>query len=60
MALLEKIKPNCAIFFISHRLNTLKKIADTIYVLENGTLSTTGNHEELMETSNFYSEYWQE
>jgi ATP-binding cassette subfamily B protein len=38
----------------------LKKIADTIYVLENGTLTTTGNHEELMETSNFYSEYWQE
>ncbi|SHG10554.1 ABC transporter [Flavobacterium segetis] len=60
MALLDKIKPNCAIFFISHRLNTLKKIADTIYVLENGTLSTTGNHEELMETTNFYSEYWQD
>jgi ATP-binding cassette subfamily B protein len=60
MALLEKIKPNCAIFFISHRLNTLKKIADRIYVLENGTLSTKGNHEELMETANFYSDYWQE
>lgn len=60
MALLAKIKPNCAVFFISHRLNTLKKIADRIYVLENGTLSTTGNHEELMESANFYSDYWQE
>lgn len=60
MALLAKIKPNCAIFFISHRLNTLKKIADKIYVLENGTLSTKGNHEELMETANFYSDYWQD
>lgn len=60
MALLAKIKPNCAVFFISHRLNTLKKIADRIYVLENGTLSTKGNHEELMETANFYSDYWQE
>ncbi|QIH38554.1 peptidase domain-containing ABC transporter [Flavobacterium sp. Sr18] len=60
MALLAKIKPNCAVFFISHRLNTLKKIADRIYVLENGTLSTKGNHEELMETANFYSDYWQD
>jgi ATP-binding cassette subfamily B protein len=60
MVLLEKIKPNCAIFFISHRLNTLKKMADTIYVLENGTLSITGNHEKLMQTTNFYSDYWQE
>jgi ABC-type bacteriocin/lantibiotic exporter with double-glycine peptidase domain len=58
MALLEKIKPNCAIFFISHRLNTLKKIADTIYVLENRTITSTGSHEELVETTNFYSSYW--
>lgn len=58
MALLEKIKPNCAIFFISHRLNTLKKIADSIYVLENRTITSTGSHEELVETTNFYSSYW--
>jgi ABC-type bacteriocin/lantibiotic exporter with double-glycine peptidase domain len=58
IALLEKIKPNCAIFFISHRLHTLKKIADTIYVLENGTITSTGSHEELVETQNFYSSYW--
>lgn len=60
IALLEKIKPNCAIFFISHRLHTLKKIADSIYVLENKTISNTGSHEKLLETTNFYSEYWQE
>ena len=60
MTLLEKIKPNCAIFFISHRLHTLKKIADSIYVLENKTISITGSHEKLLETTNFYSEYWQE
>ncbi len=58
MSLFEKIKPNCAIFFISHRLNTLKKIADTIYVLENKTISHSGSHEELMKSKNFYSEFW--
>uniref|UniRef100_UPI0040479F8D peptidase domain-containing ABC transporter n=1 Tax=Flavobacterium sp. TaxID=239 RepID=UPI0040479F8D len=58
MNLFEKIKPNCAIFFISHRLNALKNIADVIYVLENKTISHFGNHNELMQTNNFYSEYW--
>jgi ATP-binding cassette subfamily B protein len=58
MNLFEKIKPNCAIFFISHRLNALKNIADVIYVLESKTISHFGNHDELMQTDNFYSEYW--
>jgi ATP-binding cassette subfamily B protein len=58
MNLFEKIKPNCAIFFISHRLNTLKNFADIVYVLENKTISHFGNHKQLMETTNFYSDYW--
>jgi ATP-binding cassette, subfamily C, bacteriocin exporter len=60
MELLDKIKPNCAIFFISHRLNTLKNIADEIYVLENKTITHHGNHEQLLQTNNFYSEYWKD
>lgn len=60
MELLEKIKPKCAIFFISHRLNTLKNIADEIYVLEDKTITHHGNHEQLLQTNNFYSEYWEE
>ncbi|MFV8355607.1 peptidase domain-containing ABC transporter [Flavobacterium sp. XS1P32] len=58
--LLQKIKKDCAVFFISHRLSMLKNIADTIYILENKTISTSGNHPELMETENFYSDYWKE
>ncbi|MFY8068771.1 MAG: peptidase domain-containing ABC transporter [Flavobacterium sp.] len=58
MNLFEKIKSNCAIFFISHRLNTLKNIADTIYVLDKKTITNFGSHNELMQTDNFYSEYW--
>lgn len=60
MQLLQKVKSDCAVLFISHRLNKLKNIADTIYILENKTISKFGNHEELMKSSNFYSEYWQE
>lgn len=58
--LLQKVKKDCAVFFISHRLNMLKNIADTIYILENRTISVSGNHQKLMETDNFYSEYWKD
>ncbi|MHC0446852.1 peptidase domain-containing ABC transporter [Flavobacterium sp. 3-218] len=60
MQLLKKIKTDCAILFISHRLNKLKNIADTIYIIENKTISEFGNHEKLMKSNNFYSEYWNE
>lgn len=56
--LFEKIKPKCSIFFISHRLNALKKMADTIYILENKTITHFGNHTDLMKSDNFYSDYW--
>jgi ABC-type multidrug transport system fused ATPase/permease subunit len=36
----------------------LKKYADTIYILENGTISNYGSHEDLLESDNFYSLYW--
>lgn len=58
MNLFEKIKPNCAIFFISHRLNALKNIADIIYVLDKKTITNFGNHNQLMQTDNFYSEHF--
>ena len=58
LELLQKAKSNCAIFFISHRLNTLKNSADKIYILENKTISMSGSHDELMQTDNFYSDYW--
>ena len=41
-------------------LETLKQYADTIYVLENGEAKLAGSHEQLLKTSNFYSDYWKE
>ena len=60
MKLLSVLKNEIAVLFISHRLHTLKNTADRIYVLENGIITNTGNHQQLLETSNFYSDYWQE
>lgn len=60
MNLLSKLKNEIAVLFISHRLHTLKNTADKIYVLENGVITNAGNHQQLLETSNFYSDYWKE
>ncbi|MDC9723799.1 MAG: peptidase domain-containing ABC transporter [Urechidicola sp.] len=58
--LLNKLKSVLTIIFISHRLHSLPKIADTIYVLENGVISNFGTHQKLMESNNFYSDFWNE
>ena len=58
--LISKLKKQMGVLFISHRLETLKKYADTIYVIENGETIVKGNHEKLLQTSNFYSDYWKE
>ncbi len=56
--LLLNLKKEKAVFYISHRLHTLKTLADRIYILENGQIQTSGTHEELLKTRNFYSDYW--
>lgn len=56
--LLNFLKSKLTIIFISHRLHALPKIADTIYVIENGEIGAFGTHNALMQTTNFYSEFW--
>ena len=43
------------VIFISHRLSTTK-IADRIYMMENGRIIEAGNHEELMKLNGKYCE----
>ncbi|MEX6688488.1 peptidase domain-containing ABC transporter [Danxiaibacter flavus] len=56
--LLAKLKNDMGIIFITHRLNVLKFLCDRIYVLENNTITTVGDHDTLLRTSNLYSRYW--
>jgi ABC-type bacteriocin/lantibiotic exporter with double-glycine peptidase domain len=58
--LIKRLKSELTIIFISHRIQSLPKIADRIYVLENGTISSFGDHEKLLKSKNFYSEFWTE
>ncbi len=56
--LLNNLKREMSIIFISHRLHSLKQIADRIYIIENGKTTNNDTHEKLLESDNFYSQFW--
>ena len=52
--IIENLKNTTTVIFVAHRLSALKKI-DKIYIIEDGSVTSSGNHEELIKYSNFYS-----
>ena len=38
----------------------LKNLCDRIYLMEEGTISKSGNHHVLLKTANLYSNYWKD
>lgn len=56
--LLRKLKPSMAIIYISHRLHVLKNLCDRIYILEDGIITASGDHHQLLKTENLYKSYW--
>ena len=52
---MKKLSKNKAVIFISHRLSSAR-IADRIYMLENGTVTEKGTHDELMLLNGQYAE----
>lgn len=56
--LLVKMKEDHIIICVTHRLDTARQISDQIVVIENGDAKEKGNHKDLMQTDNYYSQYW--
>ena len=50
---------NKTIIIIAHRISTIKN-ADAIIVLKDGKVLEQGTHEQLLQTQNLYSSYWNE
>ncbi len=60
LRLLTELKSKMAVIFITHRLHVLKSFCNRIYILDNGTIKTSGSHHTLLESDNLYSEYWKD
>lgn len=56
--LLDELRKDHIIIFVTHRLETARLLSDRIVVMEGGSINVQGTHEQLMQTDNFYSEYW--
>ncbi|MGI5985026.1 MAG: ABC transporter ATP-binding protein [Clostridiales bacterium] len=55
----ETLTKGKTVLMIAHRLSTVRN-ADKIIVLENGSLTEQGNHEELLAGNKLYSAMWQD
>jgi ATP-binding cassette, subfamily C, bacteriocin exporter len=60
LKLLKRLKKEIAVIFITHRLHVLKSFCDRIYLLQNGKITISGTHTELLQTDNLYSAYWKD
>jgi ATP-binding cassette subfamily B protein len=57
LSLLHNLKPKMGIILLTHQLVIAKKM-DRIYIIENGTITKQGNHEQLLQSGNLYSHSW--
>ena len=54
---LDVLKQDRTVIVIAHRLSTIRN-ADCIYVLENGVVTETGTHDELVNLGGVYTGLW--
>lgn len=56
--ILNSIKTESLVVYITHKLDAAHMIGDRFVVLEDGIITAEGTHEQLMLTNNYYSRYW--
>ena len=57
MAEIHKLAKHKTVILISHRLANVVQ-ADNIYVLENGSIAESGNHDDLLKKHGLYERLW--
>jgi len=58
LRLLMRLKRTTGILLVTHRINLIRKLCDRIYILENGIITASGSHEELVTGENIYRRFW--
>ena len=56
--LLNSLRSQMIIVFVSHRLHTLPQLCDRTYILGDCGIIAEGAHADLLKTSNIYSHFW--
>ncbi|MCG8411376.1 MAG: peptidase domain-containing ABC transporter [Bacteroidales bacterium] len=58
LTILKKIQKEMAIIFVTHRLHILHSLTNKIYIIDNGETKKFGSHAELLNSDNFYNDFW--
>nr|WP_321453380.1 peptidase domain-containing ABC transporter [uncultured Carboxylicivirga sp.] len=58
--LIQKLKKQMSVLFITHRVHVLAGLADRIYILDGTTIVDQGSPSELMLRENAYSDFWKQ
>ena len=58
LQLIQRHKQNIGVIFVTHRLHILKSFCDRIYLLDGGVITGFGTHNQLLQSENIYSLYW--
>jgi ATP-binding cassette subfamily B protein len=60
LQLLMRLKGSVGILLVTHRINIIRKLCDRIYLIEGGSLTGSGTHNELLMNDNLYKRFWEE
>ena len=56
--ILDILKKEAVVICVTHKLEVARKIGDRLVVLEEGVISADGTHENVLQSNNYYSNYW--
>lgn len=57
-SVIKQLSNNMGILMITHKVNLAKNVSNNIYVLEDGRITGSGNHEKLITENDKYRKFW--
>lgn len=60
LKILMRLKESTGILLVTHRINIVRKLCDRIYLIEGGSVTESGTHNQLLMSDNLYRRFWEE